>query len=91
MPINCVYYTPEIRVYKNGDFERFNKTIKKWTKYVPQYGVLESSKNNIKIEGKVFSKKAIYDFCYDINKEIVKKKCDRIADGAFLRLNKFYD
>ncbi len=90
MPINCVYYTPEIRVYKNGDFERFNKTIKKWTKYVPQYGVLETSKNNIKIEGGLFSRKSIYDFCYDINKEIVKK-CDRIADGAFKRLNKFYD
>ena len=90
MSIDCVYYTPEIKVYKNGEFERFHKHTKKWTKIIPGYGVLKSSKNQITIEGKAFNKKALYDFCYDIRKQIVKKS-DRIADGAFLRLNNFYD
>jgi len=88
MPINCVYYTPEIRVYKNGDFERIDKTTKKWTKYVPQYGVLESSKKKISIKGASFTRKSIYNFCYNIDKENVNRLSSK-AKMSFKRLNKF--
>ena len=83
MVIQYVYYTPEIRFCVDGNYERYDYYKKDWIYCDNKSGI-------IKIEGKQFNKESLYDFCYDINKEIVKK-CDRIADGAFKRLNKFYD
>lgn len=83
MSIDCVYYTPEIRFCRDGNYERYNFYKRDWV-------YCNNKSNKIIIEGKVFNKKALYDFCYDIRKQIVKKS-DRIADGAFLRLNNFYD
>ncbi len=83
MPIEYVYYTDEIRFCRDGNYERYDYYKRDWIYCDNKGGV-------IKIEGKPFNKKALYDFCYDIRKQIIKKS-DRIADGAFLRLNKFYD
>ena len=86
MPIDCIYFTPEIRVYRNGNIEKFNKFAKIWSLH-------RSSQHTISIKGKSINKKALYKFCYDIDKyDIIKydNTNNLIDDHTFLRLNDFY-
>jgi len=63
--IDCVYYTPELRCYRNGKVERLSKNFK-----TPKWTIVENTANHkgeyniIGINGKIILRHRIIAFCF---------------------------
>jgi hypothetical protein len=62
MTIDCVYYTPELRCYRNGDVERLFRNC--YWRVVENTANDSDGYNEIKINGKTISRHRIIAFCF---------------------------